>query len=202
MPNYDVDKEIRDGIKKGTIKQFDAAFYSQFNGKYFAGLPIYHYLQKMNMRKCYDTSAILALAMDCNCFISRGELKNLSREINSYFGHGWVEKDGLIYDTTWQIITSKELYYRIFRVKESVKNSADDYFKETAAYTDWTIRDKKYYESEDPISSAWAVVAGAKAVELLRLESSTSTNKEKAYAQKLLNDLPNIPFPQLHTHKR
>ena len=51
------------GLEAGLIKPFDSSFYAQFDGMYYNGLPIYYYLEKMSMGKCYDVSAILALAI-------------------------------------------------------------------------------------------------------------------------------------------
>ena len=46
-------------IVNGDIKKFDDDFYSQFDGMFFDGIPIYYYLQKMNMGRCFDASAVL-----------------------------------------------------------------------------------------------------------------------------------------------
>ena len=98
-------------IQKGLIKKFDDEFYSQFDGMYYNGLPIYYYLEKMSMGKCYDASAILGLAMGEKANVCRGELKTMSNIFSEIFGHGWVEYGDKVYDTTWQVILDKKLYF-------------------------------------------------------------------------------------------
>ena len=95
-------------IRNGDIRFFDAEFYKNFEGMYFNGLPIYYYLEKMSMGKCYDASAILALAMGEGSYVCRGELSTMSKINNEPFGHGWVETEDSVYDTTWKIILDKK----------------------------------------------------------------------------------------------
>lgn len=98
----DFNKDLKKGIKSGTIKKFDNDFFKQFEGKYFNGLPVYYYLYRMNMGKCYDCSAILGLALGNGVKICRGNLRKMAIANNEKsFGHGWVEKDELVYDTTF-----------------------------------------------------------------------------------------------------
>ena len=50
----------------GEIRAFDEEFYASLKGKYYNGIPVYYYLLRMSMGKCYDASAILGLALgDC-----------------------------------------------------------------------------------------------------------------------------------------
>ena len=81
--------------KSGLIRPFDEEFYSSLDGKYYNGIPVYYYLMRMNMGKCYDCSAILGLALG-DCKICRGNLNKAPTRSGNNFGHGWVEKDGFV----------------------------------------------------------------------------------------------------------
>lgn len=199
-------KELNVGIKNGSIKKFDEEFYSQFDGMYFGGLPIYYYLRRMNMNKCYDTSAILALALGKDSKVCRGNLKvqQIIEQLDS-FGHGWVEKDDLVYDTTWQIICKKSDYYKLMGVQNQVVINSKKFFKDNNI-TDWSIYNKEYYEKNYtplPHMLIFQVREIEKLILSLPTQSEkeakqisgsqrpfTHTEKDKQLARKVLNDLP------------
>ena len=199
-------KQLNDGIKNGTIKKFDDEFYSKLEGMYFGGIPVYYYLRRMNMKKCYDTSAILALALGKDSKVCRGNLKvQQIVEETPFFGHGWVEKDGLVNDTTWQIICPKSDYYKLMGVQKPIAINQEEFFKNNKI-SDWTIRNKEYYE-KNYVPFHYQLIFQIREIETLVLNSPTqpeedaknmpnialtysTTEKDKELARKVLNDLP------------
>ena len=203
-PSPEVD--IQHKIKKGTIRQFDTLFYKQLEGKYFNGIPVYYYLYRMNMGKCYDCSAILALALGNGAKVARGNLKNMAiQNRQEEFGHGWVEKDGLVYDTTWRIICNKDDYYKIMGVKNAHVVDSGKFFHDCKGIANWEIHDKAYYETHYcPLESM--LIFQVREIENLVLNHPTQTAEQKArtnyftqydsgeeskaFAKKVLEDLP------------
>ncbi|MBE5735341.1 MAG: hypothetical protein E7361_02725 [Clostridiales bacterium] len=179
-------------LENGEFKPFDDDFYHQFDGKYFNGLPVRYYLQQMNMGKCYDASAILALALgnDDN-YVVRGELAERSKLQDDHFGHGWVEtEDGKVLDTTWQIIADKDAYYRVFGVKGEGKRTAKQFFEDCKGMSDWTIHDKEYYEN-NYVPLMYPMILGAYSLLKMNVEKSKN-EKERSYYAGLLSELPDI----------
>lgn len=190
-------------VANGTIKPFDEHFYAQFEGKYLHGLPIYYYLRRMNMGRCYDASAVLGLAMGAGCYICRGELGNLTQISSEPFGHSWVETDTMVYDTTWQIICPKDVYYKLFGVKYKNCRTYAQFFEDCKDLSDWSIHTKEYYETQ-PNSCYLMVMPTAQIeTELLQKDliiapvpkgiySKPNTPAEKELSRKVLRDLPDI----------
>lgn len=199
-------RNLKLGLSNGTIKKFDDEFYSQFEGQYFNGLPVYYYLHRMNMGKCYDCSAILGLALGKGTKICRGNLQKMAiADKQNSFGHGWVEKDGLVYDTTWQIICDKDIYYELMGVKNPSVTDSSKFFHDCKDISNWEIHDKSYYENNyTPFASL--LIFQVREIEKLVLEKPTETKEEalkyntfslydsseksKNFARKVLNDLP------------
>lgn len=125
-------------IKKGKAQSFSDEFYSKLKTE-FAGINCGEILKTANTNgKCYFYSLLLAKALEGGTLIV-GKLNALNSNIrNEYideFGHGWVEKDGLVYDTTSKQIFNKDWYYKKFNaeVKQSYLseelNNPDLFFK-------------------------------------------------------------------------
>jgi hypothetical protein len=176
-------------VKNGNIKPFDEEFYSQFDNMYYNGLPIYYYMEEMSMGKCYDASAILGLAIGKNANICRGELKTMSAIDGVEFGHGWVEVGDMVYDTTWKIILSKKLYYKIFGAKLENSRDYDTFFTDCKGMSDWTIRSKEWYEENWSPSNL--LVFQVRQLMDLKLKYPTISEKKKSFCEKVLRDLPN-----------
>ena len=177
----------------GIVKSFDEEFYSSLKGKYFNGIPVYYYLIRMNMGKCYDCSAILGLALG-DCKICRGNLRKAPTDVGNNFGHGWVEKDGLVYDTTWQIITDKHTYYKLFGASKVWAREDKQFFEDCKGIANWEIHDKKYYE-ENYIPMESLLIFQVESIERLHLDSPVSpisTKKDKEIAKMVLADLPKV----------
>ncbi len=178
-------------VKSGKIIHFDQSFYSQFDGMYFGGLPVYYYLQKLNMGKCYDTSAILALAMGGNAKVCRGELKSMTTLYNDCFGHGWVEADGKVYDTTWQIILDKDLYYKLFKVADEVSVENNQFFENCKEISDWNIYSKEYYENNYVPFVSLNIFQVHEIIKLY-LNTPSTTPEDIVFYTKLQQDLPDF----------
>ena len=179
--------------ESGQIKAFDDEFYAGIQGKYYNGLPVYYYMLRMSMGKCYDASAILGLALG-DCKICRGNLRKAPTEWGNQFGHGWVEKDGLVYDTTWQIITDKHTYYKLFGASGVCARDSKEFFELNKGISNWEIHDKEYYEKNYmPMESL--LIFQVEQIEKLHLESPVSpisTIKDKEIAKMVLQDLPKV----------
>ena len=78
IADYFFNKKLQQYLKDNKVKKFDDKFYSQFEGMYFMGLPVYYHLYRISMGKCFDASATLGLAMGEGSFVCRGTLKNLN----------------------------------------------------------------------------------------------------------------------------
>ncbi len=179
--------------KSGIIRPFDEEFYAELNGKYYNGIPVYYYLIRMNMGKCYDCSAILGLALG-DCKICRGNLRKAPTSVGNRFGHGWVEKDGLVYDTTWQIITDKHTYYKLFGVSGVCARDSKQFFEDCKGMSSWEIHDKKYYE-ENYIPMDSLLIFQVREIEKLHLQSPVSpisSKEDKEIAKMVLEDLPKV----------
>lgn len=179
--------------KSGKIRPFDEEFYSTLKGMYYNGIPVYYYLMRMNMGKCYDCSAILGLALG-DCKICRGNLRKAPTRSGNKFGHGWVEKDGLVYDTTWQIITDKLTYYKLFGASHVCAREDKQFFEDCKGMSSWEIHDRKYYEDKYvPIDAL--LIFQVRELEKIHLESPISpisTAEDKEIAKMVLADLPNV----------
>ena len=177
-------------FKKGNIRKFDEEFFSQFEGMYFEGLPVYFLLSKMMAEgKCYDTSAILALALGKECFVCRGDLSSQAYNWGEdKLGHGWVEKDGYVYDTTWQIICKKEVYQKVFKPKNVSIEKSSEFLKRCKNITDWEIHDRDYYKNNDSLANVLAFQT--RELAKLELKDPKINARDKAYWEKLIKDLP------------
>ena len=179
--------------KSGKIRPFDEEFYSTLKGMYYNGIPVYYYLMRMNMGKCYDCSAILGLALG-DCKICRGNLWKAPTRSGNKFGHGWVEKDGLVYDTTWQIITDKHTYYKLFGASHVCAREDKQFFEDCKGMSSWEIHDRKYYE-EKYVPMDALLIFQVRELEKIHLESPISpisTAEDKEIAKMVLADLPNV----------
>ena len=180
---------------KGVIQPFDENFYSQFDGMLYNATPIDYYIKCMSMGRCYDASAVLGLAFGKtreDVYICRGNLIMAGLSINGSFsfGHGWVEKGGFVYDTTWKVVMPKRTYYNLFGVQVYSKRTAKQFFKDCEHMSDFNIHDKKYYE-ENYDSMAYVTLVQLYTAGELYKTDSTSERRRKL-GEKLLKDLPDI----------
>lgn len=184
----------------GTVKPFDQEFYKKLSGMYYNGIPVYYYLIRINIGKCYDCSAILGLALG-DCKICRGNLRKAPTRSGNYFGHGWVEKDGFVYDTTWQIIADKHTYYKLFGASQVYARDSKEFFEDCKGMSSWEIHDKKYYE-ENYIPMDSLLIFQVRELEKFHLVSPISpisTKEDKEIAKIVLEDLPNVEIKSNYT---
>ena len=111
-------------IKKKMSEAFSEDFYNSLT-KEILGQPFGEKLKADNTNGlCYFYSLLLALSMP-NCELKIGVLNSLNANINDEyyeeFGHGWVEKGSLVFDTTSKQVFKKDWFYDKFNV--SVKSS-------------------------------------------------------------------------------
>ena len=176
--------------KKGKIRPFDDEFLASLEGKYWQGLPLYYHLIKsMSDGRCYDASTALCLAMGEGSYIVQGDLKSQEGLWNGHTGHGWVECDDKVYDTTWQIICKKDDYYKLFKPKLWSKRDYKTFKEGLKSITDPEIRTKEWYEKNP--STANILIYQVRALEMLKLKNENLTKEARINAQKVLNDLPN-----------
>ena len=176
-------------FKSGDIKYFDENFLSQFDEKYYHGLPIYYYLTDyMSNGRCYDASIVLCLAMGEGTYLCRGDLKSQIGNWTRGIGHGWVETEDMVYDTTWQIICKKEVYYKVFKPKSIIRKDYKTAEKDLRNITDTIIHNKVWYEQNNGNHNI--LIFQVRELEKLKLNSSSTSKKEKEFAKKVLKDLP------------
>ena len=181
-------------INRGIIREFDDEFYSQFDGMLYDVRPVEYYLKNMSMGKCYDASAVLGLAFGkCDdVYICRGNLRNAGYSITGTkeFGHGWVEKDGMVYDTTWQIVTPKQVYYKLFGASVYNRRTTNEFFKDCKHLSDFNIHDKKYYEENFEIFAYPTLIQMLSVAEIMI--NDKDNEKNRALGVKLKRELPDI----------
>lgn len=182
VSNY---KKFKDSNK---LHFFDDKFYSQLEGKYFDGLPVYYYLKYMNVGQCYDCSIILGMALGNKAYICRGDVESMYGFWDEKTGHGWVELDNKVFDTSGAFYCDKETYYKLMKPKNVSKSLPQDYEKNFKEIGDINIHDKSYYEKE--YSTNTVLIRLVRAQTILQLE--TLKGKEREEYEKLLKDLPDI----------
>ena len=135
------------GFKNGLIEPFDDDLYRELNQTIFSAIPVdldIKYL-KPNVKpgKCYDRSLKMFFAMDYSTLV-RGSLEYFRIfGDNEKENHGWVERDGYVYDPTWLCKFNKDFYYKIFKVKEVNKCSHIEYCQISQENLDFYINTKK-----------------------------------------------------------
>lgn len=185
------EEQFHKNIANGKFKKFDEKFYQQFDGMYYNGLPIYYYLRLDNMNKCYETSAILALALHSNNIcICRGVLKKQSTIELTAFDHGWIEIGDKVYDTTWQIIADKKTYYKVFGAVCEERTEKERYFADPM-HTKDRIHDKAYYENSYDFLHH-LLVEGTRQTEEIKIQTYQPLSERFFVTKRLLEDLPTI----------
>jgi len=183
--NYEYNK----AFEKGKFKSFNDEFISQFDGMYYNGYPIWYYLEYMSMGKCYDASAILALAIGEEASIARGELSHLNSIFGKKFGHGWVEVGDTVYDTTWKIIADKKTYYKVYGVRKQKVVPSKQFFEDCKELSDWNIRTKEYYENNYVPMMYVSMILGYKFAESLIAKGEPDSIEK---GKRLQNELPDF----------
>lgn len=119
------------GVKKGLIIPFNDELYSELNKTIVNNIPVdieIKYLRPdVGPGKCWDRSLYMFFSLEGSVLV-RGSLEYFRFfGDESYENHGWVERDGLVYDPTWRCIYDKDYYYKIFNVQNVSRYTKDDY---------------------------------------------------------------------------
>lgn len=147
------DKLCKKAIKKHKSTNFDDKFYSSLTRKY-SDLAFGEKLKKdATSGLCYFYSLLLAGSFS-GCSLKRGNLNLLNASVDDMyldvFGHGWVEKDNLVYDTTAKQVFDKTWYYDNFQVevKESYNYNEIQQIELFTNLLKVSIKDRQYLKNE------------------------------------------------------
>ena len=122
---------IKHGINEGTIVPFDKELYDVLNKTLIFDIPVDIYIKYLKPTlppgKCYDRSLYMFLSFE-DAVLVRGDVKNLIIKYGEEeAGHGWMERDGYVYDPTFMLIFKQEDYYRIFQPTNIQKSNMEEY---------------------------------------------------------------------------
>ena len=122
---------IAKGIKRGLVVPFDEEYYNELNKTIVSYIPVdldIKYLKpKVRPGKCYDRSLKMFYAMN-NSELVRGSLEYFRVQGDDEgINHGWVERDGYVYDPTFKLRFVKDYYYKIFKVTDVDKVTQKGY---------------------------------------------------------------------------
>lgn len=131
---------FRKGIKDGQIIPFDNEFYSKMSNVFFNCIPISMHIKYLKPTtspgKCYDRSLFMFFCFD-DALLIRGDVKDLELKYGSYnAGHGWIEIDNYVYDSSYIMRFDKDLYYKMFSPTNVHKSTKEDYKKINGSYYD------------------------------------------------------------------
>ena len=125
------------GWNAGLIQPFPDEVMKRLENCYYYGTPMNVFLASgadLSQEKCYDRSYGITMAFDKFNLI-RGDLMNYAKtsprqEHDPNFGHGWMESDGWVYDTTFNIRVKKWFYKIWLGAKESARYSQEELFQD------------------------------------------------------------------------
>lgn len=124
--DYYFDKVVKIALKKKKAEPFSDEFYAflEQKDKVIASL-----IRNSNTSGyCYFYSLLLAKLMP-GSVRNKGILQSLTSNVDDcymdYFYHAFVEKNGLVYDTTSKMVFDKDFYYEYYgvRVDETIPSS-------------------------------------------------------------------------------
>lgn len=112
------------------IEDYPKELWEEIKKHYYYGTPLFVLLQEgFNIGKCYDRSYALTMAFK-NCKLIRGSLPKYGEihniEYDPDFGHGWVEDNKYVYDTTFMKRFNKKFYYHLFQAQADTIISSDE----------------------------------------------------------------------------
>lgn len=117
------------GLKKKKSKEFDNDFYNKLKN-YYDDRTFGEILKNEDTNGCCYFYALMLAKNMVGSTLCVGNLNRLNSVYNySYidtFGHGWVEKDNLVYDTTSKQIFDKDYYYHNYNAEVKEKISSDE----------------------------------------------------------------------------
>ena len=123
----------QDGLSRNKIIPFDEEFYDSISNTFIGGLPVSIHIKYLRPiippGKCYERSLYMFFCFD-DALLVRGNIKNLELKYGKEnSGHGWIEKDGYVYDPTSLLRYEKELYYDIYNPKNITRCNIEEYCK-------------------------------------------------------------------------
>lgn len=132
--------ELIKGALQGKIVQFDEEFYKSMSTTYFSCVPISMHIKYLKPLvppgKCYDRSMYMFFCFD-DALLVTGDNKDLeTRYGKGNGGHGWIEKDGYVYDPSLLLRFDKELYYKIYEPTNINKRTKEEFNRDTNNYYD------------------------------------------------------------------
>ena len=138
--------EMIKGALQGKIIPFDEEFYKSMSTTYFSCIPISMHIKYLKPiippGKCYDRSMYMFFCFD-DALLVVGDNKDLeTRYVKGHGGHGWMEKDGYLYDPSLLVRFEKDLYYKIYEPTNVNKRTKEEFNKDTNNYYDM-IRETK-----------------------------------------------------------
>ena len=154
---------IARGTTLGKVEPFDDDYYKELSNTLFNTIPVnldIKYLKPtLAPGKCYDRSLKMFMAME-NSILVRGSLNYFRvKGDTEEYNHGWVERDGIVYDPTWMSKFDKKLYYQIFKVKRVEKCTKEEYISNSNR--------KKFYDEVKSTTIDDYKPNGSKKVDLL-----------------------------------
>lgn len=176
---------IRKGLSEGTIIPFDDDFYDQLSHTYFNCLPVsinIKYLKPiLSPGKCDSRSLYMFFCFD-DAILVRADVKNLELEYGkSRAFHGWIEKDGFVYDPTMLMRFDKDLYYKIFQPSNIVKSTKEEYCSLEG--------NKDYYDDVRNTTIEDFMPGGSKRLDLLNLVPLYKGISKASKNQEFIDDL-------------
>lgn len=158
-------EELIEEYKSGKVTGYEDELIEKLRDIDYKGIPLSIILlcHPLCDRQCYAMSMNITRGME-HFLLVRGDINELDLNEDGYPNHGWVEKDGFVYDTTFGIKWEKDLYYKIFEpnVKEIIdEKSINDYpdYQELLMEGEGTISPMRFalilqyieaLENEDP----------------------------------------------------
>lgn len=181
------------GVKKGLIQDFPPELIEESKKHYYCGNPLYVFLHEgLSLGKCYDRSYALTMCFD-KCNLVRGALTEYGKAKRNPddpdFGHGWVEDDKYVYDTTFLKRFDKKFYYKLFKVRVDTVVSSDELNKDEEYFK------MKNTTREDIENSIGLEATNAWLMKVVLEEREKNSGKDLSY---LKAEVPDIDIDEVN----
>ena len=119
------------GLRDHKIVPLPLDFVHAMDHTFVSGLPVSIHLKFLKPiiepGKCLDRSLYMFFCFD-DAVLVRGDCKDLEYKYGKEDSvHGWIEKDGFVYDPSLLMRIDKELYYKMYQPTNVTKSSKADY---------------------------------------------------------------------------
>ena len=125
---------LKSGASKGLIQPFEPQLLKRLKNIYYGSVPISVFIGNRDFcnGKCYDRSMLISMGMD-DFLLMRGKVKSLEIQYGKEkSGHGWVESNGWVYDTSMGFKVEKNLYYKLEQPTDIESYTKEDCLKDEA----------------------------------------------------------------------